>query len=263
MDLGLNGKVVAVAAASKGIGKAIALRLAMEGAVLGICSRDLASVQQAADDIQAQTRAQVLAIEADLTQVADAEKFVNTTAEQFGGLDALVCNAGGPPAGVFSDFDDTAWDAAFELTLMSVVRLCRAAIPHFQQRGAGRVVNVSSMSVKQPIDNLILSNSLRMAALGLFKSLSNEYGQNNITFNTVCPGFTDTDRLTQLFQHRAEQANVSAEQLKDQTAQTVPLNRLGNPEELADLAALLCSDCARYVTGTAITVDGGFSKPYG
>jgi len=262
MDLGLTGKVVAVAAASKGIGKAIAFRLAEEGALLGVCSRDLASIQRTADEIQSQTGAQVLAIEADLTQAAAAENFVNTTAEKFGGLDALVCNAGGPPAGTFADFDDTAWDAAFQLTLMSVVRLCRTAIPHFQNRGGGRVVNVSSFSVKQPVDNLILSNSIRMSAIGLFKSLSNEYGADNITFNTVCPGFTQTERLEQLFQHRAETLNVPSDTLKNQAAETVSMKRLGDPQELADLAALLCSNCSRYITGTAIQVDGGATKGY-
>lgn len=262
MDLGLKGKVVVVAAASKGIGKAVAMRLAMEGAVLGICSRSQDDIERVAKEIQFQAGTQVLPIKADLTQAADVETFVNETAEHFGGLDALVCNAGGPPAGLFADFDDAAWESAFQLTLMSVVRLCRAAMPHFQKRGGGRVVNVSSVSVKQPIDNLILSNSLRMAALGLLKSLANEYGPDNITFNTVCPGFTQTDRLEQLFQHRAEQTDATAEALKNQTASNVPLRRIGEPEELADLAALLCSDRSRYVTGTAIQVDGGATHGY-
>lgn len=262
MDLGLNHKVVAVAAASKGIGKAIAMRLAVEGAVLGICSRSQDDIERVAKEIQFQTGTQVLPIKADLTQVAEVDTFVNTTAEHFDGLDALVCNAGGPPAGVFADFDDAAWEAAFQLTLMSVVRLCRTAIPHFQKRGGGRVVNVSSFSVKQPVDNLILSNSIRMSALGLFKSLSNEYGPDNITFNTICPGSTQTERLEQLFQHRAEQTGNTAEEMKRQAASTVPLRRIGEPEELADLAALLCSDRSRYVTGTAIQVDGGATHGY-
>jgi len=263
MDLGLKDKVVAIAAASKGLGQAVALRMAHEGAMIAICSRNQKALQVVADDLTSQTGAQVLALEADLTRADAAERFIDATVEHYGGLDALVCNAGGPPAGTFEDFDDAAWQAAFELTLMSVVRLTRAAIPHFKQRGAGRIVNITSVSIKQPIDNLILSNSLRMAVLGLSKSLANEYGGDNITVNCVCPGYTETERLDQLFQHRAAQMNVSLEDVKTYIAGTVPLGRLGQPQELADLVALLCSDCARYITGAAIQVDGGTTKGYG
>lgn len=262
MDLGLQDKVVAVAAASKGLGRAVALRLAQEGAKVAICSRNPKAVQAAADDLASQTGAQVLGLEADLTQAQAGERFVNAAVDRFGGLDALVCNAGGPPAGTFEDFDDPAWQAAFELTLMSVVRLTRAAIPHLKQRGAGRIVNITSVSIKQPIDNLILSNSLRMAVLGLSKSLANEYGKDNITVNCVCPGYTETERLDELFQQRADQTNVSLEDVKTYIAGTVPLGRLGQPQELADLVTLLCSDRARYLTGAAIQVDGGVTKGY-
>lgn len=262
MDLGLQDKVVAVAAASKGLGKAVALRVAKEGAKVGICSRNEANVKQAASEIQSATGTNVFAIEANLTIAADAERFVNETADHFGSLDALVVNAGGPPAGTFADFDDAAWEAAFQLTLMSVVRLTRAAIPHFKQRGGGRIVNITSVSIKQPIDNLILSNSLRMGVLGLSKSLSNEYGSDNITVNCVCPGYTETERLDQLLQTRAAAMSVSLEDVKSYLAQSIPLQRMGEPEELADLVALLCSDRSKYITGTAIQVDGGSTKGY-
>lgn len=263
MDLGLKDKVVAVAAASKGLGKAVALRVAQEGARVGICARNAQGVQQAAQEISAQTGAKVFAIAADLTRAQDVQRFVDATAEHFGGLDALVCNAGGPPSGTFADFDDAAWEAAFQLTLMSVVRLCRAALPHFKARGAGRIVNITSVSIKQPIDNLILSNSLRMAVLGLSKTLANEYASERITVNCVCPGYIETDRLKELFQTRAAAMNVSLEEVKGYLAQTVPLRRLGQPQELADVVALLCSQRAGYLTGAAIQVDGGITKGYG
>ena len=262
MDLGLQGKVVAVAAASKGLGKAVALRLAQEGACVGICARSAESAQRAAKEIQAQTGARALAVAADLTRAQDAERFVEATAAQFGGLDALVCNAGGPPSGTFADVDDAAWEAAFQLTLMSVVRLCRAALPHFKARGAGRIAVITSVSIKQPIDNLVLSNSLRMAVLGLCKSLANEYASDRITVNCVCPGYIETDRLNQLFQARAAQMNASLEDVKGYMAQTVPLGRLGQPQELADVVALLCSARAGYLTGASIQLDGGITKGY-
>ena len=262
VDLGLKDKVVAVAAASKGLGQAVALRVAREGAKVAICSRNPKALQATADDLAAQTGAPVLALEADLTRAQDAKRFIDATADHYGGLDALVCNAGGPPPGSFEDVDDAAWQAAFELTLMSVVRLTRVALSHFKQRGAGRIVNITSVSVKQPIDNLILSNSLRMAVLGLSKSLANEYGGDGVTVNCVCPGYTETKRLDELFQHRAAQMNVSLEDVKSYIAGTVPLGRLGQPQELADLVALLCSDRARYITGAAIQVDGGTTKGY-
>lgn len=262
MDLGLQDKVVAVAAASKGLGKAVALRVAKEGAKVGICSRSEVSVKRAAAEIQSETGADVFPIAADLTTATSAERFVNETAEHFGGLDALVVNAGGPPAGTFADFDDAAWEAAFQLTLMSVVRLTRAAIPHFKQRGGGRIVNITSVSIKQPIDNLILSNSLRMGVLGLSKSLANEYGSDSITVNCVCPGYTETERLDQLLQTRANATNVSLEDVKSHLAQSIPLQRMGQPEELADLVALLCSERCKYITGAAIQVDGGSTKGY-
>jgi len=262
MELGLAGKVVAVAAASKGLGKAVALRLAQEGASVGICSRSEANVARAAKEIEAQTGATVLATAADLTQAGEAERFVAATAERFGGLDALVCNAGGPPAGAFDDCDDAAWEQAFWLTLMSVVRLCRAALPLLKQRGGGRIVNITSISIKQPVDNLLLSNSLRMGVLGLSKSLANEVGEDHITVNCVCPGYTETERLDELFRGRAEQMNVGLDEVKRHIAQTVPLQRLGQPGELADLVALLCSERCQYLSGAAIQVDGGAVKGY-
>ncbi len=262
MDLDLQDKVVAVAAASQGLGRAIAHRLAQEGARVAICGRDEGALKGAAQAIHADTGAKVLAIRADLTQADQVQQFVDEAAARFDGLDALVTNAGGPPAGNFLDFDDRAWGQAFQLVLMSVVRLIRAAIPHLKARGGGRIVNVTSVSVKQPIDDLILSNTLRTGVLGLSKSLSNELGPDGITVNCVCPGYTETGRLGELFARRGEATGLSADEVGARLAQSVPLRRLGQPEELADLVALLCSARAGYLTGAAIQLDGGTVQGY-
>jgi len=262
LDLGLQDKVVAVAAASQGLGRAIAYRLAQEGARVAICGRDEGALKGAAQAIHEATGAKVLAIRADLTQAEQVKQFVDEAAAHFSGLDALVTNAGGPPAGNFLDFDDRAWGQAFQLVLMSVVRLIRASIPHLKARGGGRIVNVTSVSVKQPIDDLLLSNTLRMGVLGLSKSLANELGPENITVNCVCPGYTETARLGHLFARRAEAAGLSADEVRTELAARVPLRRLGQPEELADLVALLCSGRAGYLTGAAVQVDGGTVQGY-
>jgi 3-oxoacyl-[acyl-carrier protein] reductase len=198
MDLGLAGKVGIVAAASKGLGKAVAMRFAQEGMKVAICARDAGTLNATAQEIARRTGAEVLPIRADVTRYDEIKNLVAETVRRFGGLDVLVTNAGGPPPGNFFACDDSAWEQAFQLTLMSVVRLCREAIPHMQKRGGGRIINISSVSVKQPIDNLILSNSLRLAVVGLAKSLANELAPMKITVNTVCPGPTQTERMEQL-----------------------------------------------------------------
>ncbi|MCX8103146.1 MAG: SDR family oxidoreductase [Candidatus Bipolaricaulota bacterium] len=255
MDLGLAGKVGIVAAASKGLGKAVAKRLAHEGMKLAICARDETTLHATAHEISSLTQTEVLPIRADVTRPDDIKNLVAEAVRRFGGLDVLVTNAGGPPPGNFFAFDDSAWEQAFSLTLMSVVRLCREAIPYMQQRGGGRIINIASVSVKQPLENLILSNSLRLAVVGLAKSLANELAPFKITVNTVCPGPTQTDRMEQLLR-----AMGNVEEARRFWTKDIPMGRMGQPEELADLVAFLASENARYITGTVIHVDGGLVK---
>ncbi len=255
MDLGLSGKIGLVAAASKGLGKAVALRLAREGMKIAICARDEGTLRATAQEISALTKTEVLPIRADVTRSDDIKRFVAEAVNRFGGVDVLVTNAGGPPPGNFFACDDSHWEQAFQLTLMSVVRLCREAIPHMQQRGGGRIINIASVSVKQPIENLILSNSLRLAVVGLAKSLANELAPMKITVNTVCPGPTQTDRMEQLLR-----ASGNVEEARRFWTKDIPMGRMGQPEELADLVAFLASENARYITGTVIQVDGGLVK---
>lgn len=255
MDLGLSGKIGLVAAASKGLGKAVAHRLSQEGMKLAICARDDKTLHATAHEISALTGNEVLPIRADVTRPDDIKHLVAETVKRFGGLDVLVTNAGGPPPGNFFACDDAHWEHAFHLTLMSVVRLCREAIPHMQARGGGRIINIASVSVKQPIENLILSNSLRLAVVGLAKSLSNELARWKITVNTVCPGPTQTERMEQLFR-----ASGNIEEARRFWTKDIPMGRMGQPQELADLVAFLASENARYITGTVIQVDGGLVK---
>jgi 3-oxoacyl-[acyl-carrier protein] reductase len=260
MDLGLRGRVGLVAAASQGLGKAIALRLAQEEMKLAICARGQEQLETAAREIQTATRAPIVAVPADVTHYDDIKRVVHKTVAEFGGLDVLVTNAGGPSPGRFLELEDADWEQAFQLTLMSAVRLCREAIPHMQKRRWGRIIHVTSTSVKQPIDNLLLSNSLRLAVIGLSKTLANELAAEGITVNAVCPGPIATQRLEELFAIRAKSQGVSLEEARRRYVMNIPRGRLGQPEELADLVAFLASDNARFITGTAIQADGGMVK---
>jgi 3-oxoacyl-[acyl-carrier protein] reductase len=260
MDLGLKAKVALVAAASKGLGQAAALELAREGARVAICARAEAALRATADEIGRATGSQTLAVVADVSDPNDVERVVQTTVNHFGRLDVLVTNAGGPPSGYFMDLGDDAWQAAVELTLMSTVRLCRAAIPHMQKNGWGRIINVTSVSVKQPMDNLLLSNALRAGVVGLAKTLSNQFARQGITVNCVCPGWTLTDRVAELNAARAQELGIPAEKVEQQVTANIPMGRMGRPEELAALIAFLASERAGYITGTAIQVDGGYVK---
>lgn len=261
MELGLEGKRALVAAASRGLGRAIALRLAEEGAKVAICARDAGRLEQTAVEIKGKTGAEVLAVPMDLTDYEQIKLFVSKANEKLGGPDILVANAGGPPPGSFLELSDEQWQEACQLTLMSAVRLAREIIPGMIERRFGRVIFSTSVSVKQPLENLILSNSLRLAVIGLAKSLANELAKYNITVNSVCPGATATERLRELIEHQAERHGSGYEEaMKRFWLREIPLGRLGQPEELADLVAFLASERASYITGTAIQVDGGAVK---
>jgi 3-oxoacyl-[acyl-carrier protein] reductase len=260
MDLGLKGKRALVAASSHGLGKAAAMELAREGAKLAVCSRDQAAIEEAAKEIHAATGAEVLPIVADVTRMADIEKLVNQATARFHGIDILVTNAGGPPASTFATTPAENWQKTFELTLMSAVHLCRAVIPQMKLQRWGRIVFITSLTVKQPAGNLILSNVIRTAISGLSKSLSNEFAADNILVNSVLPGYTLTERLTELSEGQAKARGVSREVIFGEWEQQIPMRRLGKPEELAALIAFLASERASYITGNAIQVDGGLIK---
>lgn len=257
MDLELRGKVALVAAASRGLGRAVAAGLAAEGARVALCARHAAPLEEAAARIAAETGAEVLPVVADVSRAADCARFVDTAVARWGGVDILVNNSGGPPPGTFADADDSVWAAAIETTLMNVVRLTRLVVPHMKARGGGRIVNIESVSVKQPISGLLLSNSVRAAVIGLAKTLADELAPDNILVNNVCPGAHETDRLRELAAVRARQSGGTPEDALRSIAMSIPLGRLGRPEELAAVVVFLCSARASYVTGATIVVDGG------
>ncbi|MES2695746.1 MAG: SDR family oxidoreductase [Verrucomicrobiota bacterium] len=262
MDLGLTDKPVIVCASSAGLGKATALEFAREGARVMLCSRREAELQRAAADIKAATGREPAYTVVDVTKAADITRLVEATVAAFGGVFALVNNSGGPPAGTFDQFDDAAWQNAFELNLLSYIRTTRAVLPHFRKGGGGRIVNFTSSSVKSPIDNLILSNTFRTGVLGLTKTLSSELGKDGILANVLAPGRVQTDRITQLDNIRATKTCVSVDQIRTDTFKTIPLGRYGSPDEYAKMAVFLGSPANTYITGQTILVDGGMVKSY-
>lgn len=258
MDLGLKGKVALVTAASRGLGRAIAHRLADEGAQVAVCSRDQARVEQTAAAIAEQTGAEILPVTADVSQAEAVNKLMDEVIGRWGRIDVLVCNAGGPPSGTFESFDDEVWQRAFETNLLSVVRLVRAALPHMT--GGGKIITIASTSVKQPIPGLILSNTMRAGVAGLMKSLAEELAPRGILVNTVCPGRIATDRVQELDEARAEKEGVSVEEVRKAVSAQIPLGRYGKPDEFARAVAFLASDANTYVTGQALMVDGGMVR---
>ncbi len=260
MKLGLKNKVALVTASSKGLGRACAEVLAEEGAKIAICARDGHVLKETADEIANATRAEVLAIPADMANSADIEQVVKETVRHFGKLHILVTNAGGPPAGYFDEFEDRQWQEAFNLTMMSAVRLIRAALPHMKQEAWGRIINITSVSVKEPIDNLVLSNSIRASVHGMAKTLANQVAQHGITINNVMPGYIHTDRVEQLARHTAENSGQTIEEVLAELGQPTPVGRIGRPRELGALVAFLASEQAAYINGVSIPVDGGRLK---
>ncbi len=260
MDLGLTNKIALVAASSKGLGRASAEALAQEGAKVTICARDAEALNKTQAEMAAATGAEILAVPADMTKPDDINNVIQQTVDHFGGLHILVCNAGGPPAGYFPDFDDEEWEAAFNLNLMSTVRLIRAALPHLQAAQWGRIINVTSLSVKEPVDNLLLSNSIRAAVHGMTKTLSNQIAKDGITINNVMPGYIQTDRVNQLVAINAQKSGLSTEEVIANISTPIPVGRIGQPEEFGALVAFLASEKSGYINGSSILIDGGMVK---
>lgn len=260
MDLGLTNKIALVTAASRGLGKTVACELAQEGCRLAICSRNQEAIRRAAEEIRQRTGAEVLALSADVTDATQVQQLVDETIQRFGGIDLLFANAGGPPTGQFAQLNDQQWLDAVNLNLLSVVRLCRAVLPTMQAKKWGRILIDTSFTVKQPLENLILSNSIRAGVTGLAKTLSNEVAKDNITVNCICPGYTLTERMEAVVQDRAQRSNLSRDEAAKAITSAIPLGRFGTVEEFAAPAVFLMSERASYITGVSLTVDGGWTR---
>jgi len=260
MDLGIQGKVAAVTAASRGLGFATARALALEGCRLAIAARGGEGLRRAAAELLRMTGAEVLAHRADVARPEEARGFIEAAAAKLGPPDILVVNAGGPPPGGALERDLDAWRAASELTLFSAVELCRAAVPSMRSRRFGRVVFITSLAARQPIAGLALSNALRAGVLGYAKTLSDEVARDGVTVNCVCPGYTRTERLAELAAEVARARAVSPEEVYAGWERLAAMGRLGRPEELGEVVAFLASERASFVTGVALTVDGGASR---
>ena len=260
MDLGIKDKVALVAAASTGLGRAVAEELAAEGASLILCARNEERLTATANDIARSTGVGVLAMPTDVTVSADIEKLVSAGLEKFGRIDILVTNAGGPPAGRFEQLSLDQWEAATRLTLFSAIKLTRYVLPGMKERRWGRILNITSIAVKQPVENLMLSNSLRAAVTGFARTLANEVAADGITVNNILPGYTRTERVEVLAQMMAQKQGIDASEFIAKWEQEIPMHRLGEPREFAALAAFLVSERAAYITGTSVQVDGGWIK---
>jgi len=258
MDLGIKNRVALVAASSRGLGKAVAWELAREGVKLVICARNKEILEQTADEILLDTGVTVFPLAVDLSNPNQIDWMINETLDLFGKVDILVTNAGGPPAGNFSDLTDKEWMEAAQLTLMSAVRLVRKVLPSMQKQKWGRIIHMTSVSLKQPIDRLFLSNVFRPGVAGMAKSLSNELAKENILVNTVCPGYFMTERVKELISAQAEKTGRPEKEIEKEITGKIPLGRMGNPEELASLIAFLASEKASYITGATVQVDGGY-----
>jgi len=260
MDLGLKNKVALVAASSHGLGKATAFALAQEGAHLVICSRKQESVEKTAEEIRAKTGAKVVSVAADVSKKEDIQRFVQTAFKEFGTVHVLVNNAGGPPTGQILSLPEEEWEKGIQLTLMSVIRLIREVLPFMKKQQWGRIISINSIVAKQPIDELLISATLRPGIFGLSKVLSNQYAKDNITVNNVCPGLILTKRQQELSVSRAASKNMTLEEYLADNAKAIPAGRLGSPEEIGNVVAFLASEQASYINGVNLLVDGGSAR---
>jgi 3-oxoacyl-[acyl-carrier protein] reductase len=260
VDLGLRGKVALVAASSKGLGRAVARELATEGASIVMCARGEAALESARREIADETGAEIIAIAADVATNEGVDQVTRAALDRFGHVDILVINAGGPPAGTFEKHDWNAWQGAVDLTLRSAVELTRAVLPGMRERRWGRIVAINSIAAKQPVENLMLSNSIRAAVTGFLRTLANEVATDGVTVNTILPGYTRTERVEHLADANARKEGVDPKEIVGRFEREIPMRRLGEPREFAALAAFLCSDRASYITGQSIAVDGGWIK---
>jgi 3-oxoacyl-[acyl-carrier protein] reductase len=260
LDLGIRGKVALVSASSRGLGRAIAEELAAEGVNLVVCARGEDALRQTADEIRKRTGVEVIDVAADVSDPAGLDRVASAALKKFGKVDILVTNSGGPPSGPFESLTPEMWDAAVRLLLTSAVGLARAVLPGMKERRWGRILNVTSIAVKQPIDGLMLSNSLRAAVTGFARTLANEVAPFNVTVNNLMPGYTRTDRVEQLARAAGERSGASVKDAFAKWEKEIPMGRLGEPREFAALAAFLASERASYITGSSIAVDGGWIR---
>jgi 3-oxoacyl-[acyl-carrier protein] reductase len=260
METGLKNKVALVSGASRGLGRAVAEGLAAEGCLIAMCARGEESLASAAQEIAARHQVEVWHKAADLSQPGAGVEFVGQAKERFGRVDVLVNNAGGPPAGNWSDFSEADWQKAVQLTLLSAQAMTRAALPAMLAKGWGRVINMTSISVKQPIAGLMLSNSIRAAVVGWAKSLADEVAAQGVTVNNILPGYIHTERVDAILDHRAQNQGISREEALAAAEKDIPMGRLGRPDEFADLAVFLASERASYITGASYWIDGGLYR---
>jgi 3-oxoacyl-[acyl-carrier protein] reductase len=251
MDLGLKNKIAFIAASSQGLGKSVALELAQEGANIIICGRNKENLEKAKQEIENQTNKELLTLSGDLSIAAEREQIIKSALKAHSTIDILVTNTGGPPTGKFEELKQEDWDHAYHNLLVSVVSLINGFLPGMKQQKWGRIISITSMAVKQPINNLILSNSVRASVVGLMKTLANELAIYNITVNNVMPGYTETERLKELIENKTFFASVKSE---------IPVGRFGTPEEFAAAVTFLASERASYITGVSLAVDGGWTK---
>jgi 3-oxoacyl-[acyl-carrier protein] reductase len=260
VNLGLEGKIALVCGSSRGLGRAVASELAAEGASVALCSRNAEALTQTAQQIEQTTGAATLALPADLSVAGEPSRVVEAAREHFGRIDILIANGGGPPAGTFESFDASDWHNATALLLNSTVELVRATLPALKRQRWGRILAITSIAAKQPIANLMLSNSLRAAVTGFASTLAREVAKDGITVNTILPGYTNTERVADLNEANASREGVSAAEIRARVEAEIPLGRFAEPEEFAALAAFLVSERASYITAGAFSVDGGWLR---
>ena len=260
MDLGLKGKVAFVAGGSQGLGKAVAMEMSREGAKIAICALDDPELPKAVEEIRLATGGEIIGIPANLSEAEQARDFIRKGIEYFGTVNILVNNAGGPPDRTFLEVDDDQWDLGIRLNLLSTIIMTREVVPIMMEKRWGRIINMTSISVKQPIDGLILSNTVRSGVIGFAKTLSNELAPFNVTVNNVCPGYTMTERVRKLSVDVAKKRGTTPEAVIKSWESLIPMGRLGTPEEFADLVTFLASERSGFITGASIQIDGGYYK---